>query len=70
MTTRRKTVRKLPAIPSNQEQVTVYIPAGQEIEFLEGAPAKPGYVRIRWTGYSEPVLSLFVLESDLKDLTE
>jgi hypothetical protein len=70
MTIRRKTTGILPAVSSNQETVTMYIPAGQEIEVLEGGRAPLGYVLIRWKAYTEPLRGLFVLESDIRDLTE
>ena len=67
---RRKTIAILPAVPSNKEKITIYIPSGREIEVFEGALAPHGYVRIRWKAYSNSQASFFVIKDDIQDLTE
>ena len=67
---RQTTASRIPATPANQEGVTLYIPAGVEIDVVEGLSIKPGYVRVFWKGYEKGMLGLWVAEGDLSSEVE
>lgn len=60
---RCQTRTNIPAEPPHQEGVTLIIPAGEWIEIQEGAPAKPGFVRVRWDRYEKGMISLYIPET-------
>ncbi len=57
--------RMVPAIPLNQDDIVLEIPAGEELELLESQRRDAPYVRARWNTRDQGMISLRIAREDL-----